>query len=91
MPGLSEVGLIGQDSEELGDVKDDVCGWGSFGVDVDVGVEEFKDFKDQVAQFECVVFIEIDKGDFGLEWGFVQEEYDLFDVLWGDVFLEDEC
>jgi hypothetical protein len=81
LPGLAEVRFIRKDSEELGDVKNDICGRGCFGVDIDVGVEELKYLEDEVAQLKCVILIKIDQGNFRLEGGFVEEKDDLLNVF----------
>ena len=57
MPGLSEVALVVEHSEELTDVENDVRGWSGFSVEVDFRVEELKDLEHQVAKLECIILI----------------------------------
>lgn len=52
-------------------MKNDISRWGLLSIKIDIWIEMFEDFKDEISQFERIILVKINEGNFRLKWGFV--------------------
>lgn len=71
-------------------MEDDISWLGLFCTEVDVRVKMFEDHEHKVTEAECGEIIEANQCELLLERRLIEQQDNLFDVLWLDLFLLNE-